>query len=270
MLHFSPRALPGTVLFRDHHEAAALWRILLRHTRPIVALYLMPDHVHLLVHRDVTDALRLAMGAYARWRNARRGQWGRVWRRLDGATEVLDGQKARRSVRYVHLNGCRKRLHTDPLAWPWSTHRDALGLTAWPVRASERDPHGFHRYVSADPTVCVDGTDLPADFGGVLEGEDGLERLVDAVSAVTRTPIDALVTRGPARTGLIRAARTLGRWPATRLADLARVTRRTVWRTEPFEDDVVRAAQRVVCDPRFRALPVGDLRPTWWCYRDCR
>lgn len=51
---------------------------------------------------------------------------------------------------------------TDPLSWAFSTHRDACGLALDPVRKRVPDVHRFHRYVSADPTVAVDGTLLPA------------------------------------------------------------------------------------------------------------
>lgn len=33
----------------------------------------------------------------------------------------------------MHPNPCRARLVADPLAWPFSTHRDAVGLAVDPV-----------------------------------------------------------------------------------------------------------------------------------------
>lgn len=270
MWHTVGRAIPGTVLYRDHREAKLLWELLEHHAPTPVARYLMPTHFHSLDEVDRSAAFHVAMGAFARARNHRRGEWGPVWRPLGKPELVLEGQKARRTLRYIHLNGCRKRLERDPLEQPWSTHRDALGLVASPIRSPVLRPRELHAYVSADPHVRVEGTDLPLPFGGVLEGEAGVRALFDAVSAATRTPVPDVLRRGPARTGLIRAAKLCGRFSGREIADLAQVSLRTVWRVEPVEDAVVRAAMKVLGDPRFPALCDGDLRPEWWCYQAFR
>ncbi len=113
------------------------------------------------------------------------------------AAELLaDEQKIRRSLRYLHLNPCRDGLADDPLAWAFSTHRDACGLMVQPVVPPRRDPAGFHAYVSADPHVSITGTPLP---GGQLARMPVLDVLA-AVSAVTRTTLSGMKQRGPART----------------------------------------------------------------------
>ena len=100
------------------------------------------------------------------------------------AEPLVDATKARRTVRYVHLNPCRAHLAVDPLAWPFSTHRDRLGCAARPVLPQARDPEAFHRYVSSDPSVDPTGTPLPAR---ALATRD-LDRLAEAVSSAARTP----------------------------------------------------------------------------------
>src|SRR5687768_15753019 len=108
----------------------------------------MPDHLHLLHEADVRDRLIHALVGYVQWVNHRRGDHGALLEPVPAAGAALEGDKRNRSVRYVHLNPCRARLVSDPLAWPLSTHRDAVGLSAFPVIGRQRDPYGFHRYVS--------------------------------------------------------------------------------------------------------------------------
>jgi hypothetical protein len=62
-----------------------------------------------------------------------------VFRRQPRSVGVPEGLMARRTVRYIHLNPCRGELVSRPLAWPWSTHRDRLGLAVRPAvsRAAE-------------------------------------------------------------------------------------------------------------------------------------
>lgn len=267
MLHYAPRALPGRLLFVDWFEAAALWACVVRAAPGLRALCLMPDHFHLL-HDDAELRLRLAaaLSGYTRWLNGRRGPGGALFRPLEEPDRALEGDKQRRSVRYVHLNPCRARLVADPLAWPFSTHRDAVGMAAFPVVARRTDAPGFHRYVSSDPTVNVDGTELPTVSVAVPDAG----QVLYATSAVTRTPMRALSERGPARDLYLRAARTLTPTPHREIARAVGVSRHSVLRARPREDGAVRAIARAVADPRFAPLFPVDLRdrPGWFRYRE--
>ncbi|MFZ5481508.1 MAG: transposase [Myxococcota bacterium] len=277
MFHVSVRARKGSRLFRTWEEGLALWRILARTFPELVALCIMPDHIHLLLpHGDPERRLTHALAAFARWRNARRGEHGVVWADHAPPEALPDPLHARRTHRYVHLNPCRKHLVADPLAWPLSTHRDAVGLAAAPIMARERDPERFHRYVSADPTVDVAGSELP----GVTFGDPRLEDVVAAVSAVCRVPTDDLLVRGPARTLALKTAAAHGLRDGAVLAarfavdtrTVQRTTRRTPNRGARLADEALSACVRAVGDPRFAALDAGDLRrlPTWACYRGMR
>lgn len=196
MLHHTVRARPERLLFVTWTEARALWDRLVAAAPGLQALCLMPDHLHLLHERDVRVPLGAALSGYARWLAHRREPGGPLVLPQAPPDRALQGDKQLRSVRYVHLNPCRARLVTDLLAWPFSTHRDAVGLAAFPVVRRQADPAAFHRYVSADPTVNVEGTELPSpsvhvpDAGAVLA----------AVSALTRRTVDGLDRRGPERT----------------------------------------------------------------------
>jgi hypothetical protein len=277
MVHLPIRARKGTLLFRTWEEGLALWRILLRALPELVALCIMPDHAHLLLPRgDVARRVARAMSGYARWRNHHRGERGAVWDAQPPCEELPDALHARRTHRYVHLNPCRKGLVADPLAWPLSTHRDAVGLAARPTVPREHDPERFHHYVSADPSVDVTGTALP----GVTFGDPSVEDVVAAVSAVCRTSPEGLRVRGPARDLAIRTALAHGLRDAdvlgVRFGVDPSVVRRArgdvVPRGTRQAHPALAACVRAVGDPRFPALHAGDLRrqPAWAPYRGRR
>lgn len=139
------RLLDRRLALRDWLEYRALWLAIVTAVPGLSALVLMPDHLHAMHTRDVRLELACALAGFARWRNARLGLGGPLWEPLPAAEALVDEQKRRRSLRYVHLNPTRAGLVTDPLAWPFSTHRDAVGLALAPVRDRIRDPHRFHR-----------------------------------------------------------------------------------------------------------------------------
>lgn len=253
MFHTAWHAVPETDLFTDWTEARALWLRIVGRVPGLVALFLMPNHLHLLTRQAVSEELHQAGAAFAQWRNRRRGEAGPVW--LPASTEEVRGKdKQRRSVRYVHLQACRARLQRDPLSWPFSTHRDAVGLALEPVIREASDPFGFHRYVSSDPTAVPAGSELPQAPGGVLRGERGVALVGDAVSALMRLPRTELHRRGPARSLWIGAARALVDVPLPELTELVGVTRATPYRTPRPPLGTLRLVERVCGDPRFAAL----------------
>lgn len=276
MFHLVAHARPGTLLFRTHEEAAALWRILTRTFPEAVALCLMPDHLHLVVpHADPGGKLGRAMSAFARWRNARRGEAGPVWTPHPEAEDLPDAAHRSRTERYVHLNPCRVGLVADPLAWPWSTHRDAVGYALRPAVPPRREPDRFHRYVSGDPTVAPEGTALPA----VRHEPATWWAVVDTVCGVARRGVEAVREPGAVRTLALQTAWAHGLRDVGVLAGLAGCERTTVFRACRHRPDRARsladplqACVRAVGDPRFHALPSVDLRATaaWARYRRLR
>lgn len=271
MLHAALRAQPGTLLFRTWIEAAALWNQLTRRVTRFRSLCLMPDHVHIEVPADAVPTLGHAMRAYALWRNHRRGEQGPVWRREARTSPVRSQRHAERSLRYVHLNPVRKGLVDDPLAWPFSTHRDMCGLALWPAVGLHPDPARLHAYVTSDLSAQTDRS-LP--FAGGALGWDRAtdEQVVRAVSAISRSPTQALTKRGPARTLLVRAVATWCPRPAAHAAGVAGVERTTLWRADTRPDRALRQVAAVLGDPRFASLGGGDLRADrrWWAYRHHR
>jgi putative transposase len=254
MLHQVARTQNRWPLFHTWEEAAQLWALLGRVAPDLVAACLMPDHVHVLGPRDVRLALASALSGYTRRRNCRDATTGGRMERLPPPTVVSGGQKIRRNIRYIHLNPCRARLVTDPLSWPFSTHRDAVGLAARPLRRVHPDPARFHRYVSSDPTVGVAGTDLP------LPGEQlGLEDLVAAVSERHRVPLCQLRVRGAARTDLVAAARAL-ELDTRDIAQRTGMKPDSVRRVPPAGTTALEPLLRIAGDQRFPGLASG-VRP---------
>jgi hypothetical protein len=129
------------------------------------------------------------------------------------------------------------------------------------------DPHRYHQCVSADPTVHPQGTTLPV--GTDLADADSV---FSAVSALTRTPADALSQRGPARTLWLRSSRLFTTLSIAQIAREAGLNRRTIERMDPRQDAGTRLVSRVLGDPRFADLEVGLLTgsPRWVGYRSRR
>lgn len=161
---------------------------------------LMPDHPHVAAAGDP---------AKLRWRMARvLGGFAKRHRLGLGIAEVSvtgpveDATKLLRLVRYIGLNAPRGGLVPDPLAWVFSTHRDVVGAIADPWIDADRlaiaiarrgDGFGawYHRYVSADPSVCTRGTEPPQPAEPTVMPSTPLARIADAVQAALRCPADA-------------------------------------------------------------------------------
>lgn len=270
--HFAIRAARGTVLFRNHAEARALWDRLVAAFPRLIALCLMPDHIHLVLpDPDVDHRLPAVLSGYARWRNRRRGEAGAVFGAHDGPKQVPEGDHRRRTIRYVHLNPARKGLVADPLEWPWSTHRDAVGLAFPAAIERRRDRSQFHAYVTADPQVNIVGTELP-----LLRHEDfSIEQVADTVAGICRVERAALAMDRAAQRLAVQAAWCRGFRSPLLLADTFGCERTTAWRWTRelvpglgrIADPALRACVHTVGDPRIAALPSGDLRSRWAPYR---
>jgi len=127
------------------------------------------------------------------------------------------------------LNPCRDGLVRDPLAWPWSTHRDAVGAVAEPwvtaatlARELARPRNGFegwlHRYVSADPSVAVTGTPFPVVAPASRLTTFPLLDIARAAAAATRAQPADICWPGATRDLFLRLAARDGWRDAARLA----------------------------------------------------
>lgn len=168
LLHLVARAASGARPFRHRHACAELWTRLSRNF-DVVALVLMPDHVHLLAQTEHETSLRAfgrVLSAFRlRMRATATPDLSFEWERIPSPEKVQrDRRHVARTIRYIHLNPTRDRLCSDPLEWEWSTHRDWLGAVArpcvdrarWARAMGKRVPScasWLHEYVSSDPSV---------------------------------------------------------------------------------------------------------------------
>jgi hypothetical protein len=213
----------------------------------------MPNHFHLLHAADLTTQMRIAASAFARWRNAWRGESGSVWEELPPVESIDGEQKIRRMERYIHLNPCRAHLATDPLEWPFSTHRDAVGLALDPVRRPAPDTLAYHAYTSADSSVAVGGSELP---GGAV-GDSDIDEVLAAMSALSRVPVSRLRSELRSRRRAVAAVRALTTTTNARVAAAFKLSDRSVRRVPPLCNAAV--VRRVIGDWRFTGLVDGSM-----------
>ena len=272
MFHHVARSSNG-LLFRSWFEAWRLWLIFTQAFPELVALCVMPDHIHLILpHDDPGRRLGVACAAYARWRNAHRSERGPIWRRTGPPKRIADDKHLQRTIRYVHLNPCRSNLVDCPAGWALSTHRDRVGLAVVAVVPPDADPQRFHAYVSADRNTRVDGTPLPWP----TYGRSDWWAVRDAVSSVCREPVERLDIRGLARTLAARAAWHLDVCTADELAAHLRLSRSQLYaivrgtprRGETIDDVALFACIRAVGDKRFQPLSGPVRLPGWRPWRE--
>jgi len=265
MNHLVCRSVPGRLLFTTSEEGRKLYQYLVMGVPAVVSACVMPDHVHLQTAVDGRRPFGRSLAAYAQWRNAARGERGAVFGRSPAPAPLATADKVRRTARYIHLNPCRAGLVADPLAWPLSSYREAVGLAVSPFRQADVDPAATHAYVSGDPSVRERGTLLPARQLAI----PSVHEVFEAVAALTRCTAADLCRRGPGRSLFVRAARTLTPASAGAIAAMVDLTPRAVRSVAPRLVPAVRLVERVSGDGRFHALWPGDVRnlPTWGRYR---
>lgn len=258
----------GTALFRTCLEAQALWNRLVERVH-LTALGLMPDHFHAKgAGPDLRHAVAEAMRAYTLWRNAHRGESGRVWAGPAEITPINGRDHERRATNYIHLNPCRAGLVDDPLEWDFSTYRDALGFVIGSSFRRVSDPARFH-----DETCAIVGLSSALPQRRPVGGGPPrvpLGTVLAAVSATMRLLPEQVLARGPARDLFIRAARRFTGASTRTIADWAHVCTETVrLRSANVADDAaLLVIERVLGDPRFPGLDDRDLcdQPAWRQY----
>ncbi len=266
--HLTAHALAGLRPLASADDCAALFAALRRCFPRAAAAVLMPNHLHLVIEATDPAAARRKL-ARCLAGCARRSGVGHMWQPVPEPVPIRDVKQLERQIRYVHLNPCRAGLVDDPLCWPWSTHRGAVGaeLDPWVSPADlarylgrrEADvPRWLHDYVSCDPSVNVTGTPFP---------EAARPCGVPAVSlADVLAAAEAAVPNGAPRRRLLFAllARHQGWRDAQLMAQAAGITpsqlRRLVRRSDPA---LIRLGALYLGDPRLRHVPDFRGRPRY-------
>ncbi|MEO7387096.1 MAG: transposase [Gammaproteobacteria bacterium] len=101
----------------------------------VLAYCWMTNHLHLAVRVSNTPLAqpmqRLAM-RYSRHIHREAGQVGHLFERRFRAILVDADSYLTSLVRYIHLNPVVAGIVTEPMAYPWSSHRDYLGQATVP------------------------------------------------------------------------------------------------------------------------------------------
>jgi hypothetical protein len=139
MFHHVARSVPGRLLWSRDLDGLALFNGIARAFPELLAVCLMPDHVHLLLpHADPDNRLHRVFAGYAHGLCVRRGLRGPLFAPRPPPQTIPDEKHLRRLVRYIHLE------LTGPEVVRFtgltSVHRARLAATA-PVRGGRlQDP----------------------------------------------------------------------------------------------------------------------------------
>lgn len=253
--HLTLRARARRSPFSDPVVAWWAWRQLRARFPRALAACLMPNHLHLLAAGDARGLVlalsRLAMGI------SRVARERGLWERAPPPEPIAGEGKLARSLRYVLLNPCRAGLASDPLEWPWSTHRGMVGAESDPWVSAARasvalgktmSPARLHAYVSGDPSVRPAGTPLSSSAPS---------------TRIARAPLEAVLAASLAATPWARASerRRISVWLAAEqgwrdaalLADALGTSTRSVRRhMRSVDARAVQPAALCLGDPRLR------------------
>jgi hypothetical protein len=224
------------LFFETWEEAERLWA---RLSFPgTLALCMLPDRVELIA--DESCAKPLARALLLHTRSLDRPQVS-----SDVCSRALT--QLRPGLLALYAAPCRRALVHDPLAWTWSSYREALGLV--PGGRADIDPEDLHhdtcRTAGLHTTPAPQGLSFPS-----------IEQVRDAVSAATRTPIGRMHRPGAHRALWICASRALTqtseaeRMVATGAGPLAMLQ-------ATAEPAALRQIAALVGDPRFPGLGSG-------------
>ena len=280
LIHARLCVLRQRIPLTQHELANWLWQRLRDMFPDVLAAVLMPDHLHLLL-RALAERVRERLRDLVRALRRRDDESAEIlWLPIEMPTLVVNTKHASRQTRYLHLNPSRDGLVDDPLSWPWSTHRDAIGAVADPwvtperlARALGRALHRFegwlHQYVSADPTVAVAGTPCPVEAPASIVTTFPLLDIMRAAASATRARPTDVGKPGPTRDLFLRLAARDGWHDNSRLAAVCSMTPHGV-RKNLRRIDVpgINAAALCLGDPRLRITTCPPLPPPSYARRD--
>jgi len=107
----------------------------------LYAYCLMTNHIHLLIERRVDDIGRIMqrlLTGYAQYYNRRYRRVGHVFQGRHKAILCQSGPYLAELVRYIHLNPVRAGMVELPELYPYSSHREYVGLD--PTTIVDVDP----------------------------------------------------------------------------------------------------------------------------------
>lgn len=97
----------------------------------IFAYCLMTNHIHLVVRQGTTrlgTVMHRLLLSYAQYFNRKHGRVGHVFQNRYFSRMCRNDRYLMAVARYVHLNPVKAGLVAAAADWPWSSHREYLGL----------------------------------------------------------------------------------------------------------------------------------------------
>lgn len=260
-LHAVAHVISGMPVL-DADAADWLWLKLREAFPAVLAACLMPDHLHILTLPESVAELPGRLGSVLSGFTRHVGL-SRYWATVAEPTRVPNVQHLRRTVRYIHINPCREGLVSDPLSWPWSTHRDAIGARYSPwleprTLASclgfreSGFPEYFHRYTCMDRELRLGDAAFPRPLRSV---GSPLLAPADVVAAVRAS---ALYLGADEHVRLLSHTARREGWPVARFANYVGKSARTMQRYAQEKEP--RPSPGTRGGPDACALCLGDLR----------
>ncbi len=271
--HWVVRACTPHEPFKSFTLARWTWISLCNLYPDMLSAILMPNHLHLILPLDTEkkDLPKLTglLGAISK----KQGISG-LWQAIPPASLIPDKYHLRRQLRYVALNPCRKKLCSDPLEWYWSTYREIMGATVQsgvkPFRLAKALGESetgfkvrFHDYVSADPSVNVEGTPFPQSAIPKIWAEKSIGEILAASAAALRVRTSEVNEKGLLRPLFIHLASLHGWHRPSLLAQICGITpRNTQYILNRSQPKSIVAAELCLGDRRLRAedelLPISQ------------
>jgi len=113
----------------------------------IEAFCFMTNHIHLAMRVSETNLskfMHYLAFRYARHINRKYNRIGHLFQGRYHSVLVDDSEYLKELIRYIHLNPVRANMVSDPVNYPWSSHRIYLGLDEIVWLSIERVLKKFH------------------------------------------------------------------------------------------------------------------------------
>jgi putative transposase len=135
LYHLITRGVDRQDIFHDEQDFAKFLAIMAKQKLALpfylYAYCLMTNHLHLLIERRVDDIGRImqrVLTGYAQYYNRRYGRVGHVFQGRHKAVLCQSDPYLAELVRYIHLNPVRAKMVDLPEQYPYSSHREYMGI----------------------------------------------------------------------------------------------------------------------------------------------
>ena len=194
LYHVITRGVGRQDIFHDEQDFAKFLGLMaaqkLKVPFYLYAYCLITNHIHLLIERRVDDIGRIMqrlLTGYAQYYNRRYRRVGHVFQGRHKAILCQSDPYLGELVRYIHLNPVRARMVGRPEQYPYSSHREYVGLD--PGKMVDVDPvlrrFGPEPLVArqrfADHVAAAMGMGSQASFYASECGILGSDEFIDSV-----------------------------------------------------------------------------------------